>query len=367
MAEKSEISEASTKQLTQISKKIAYLKNKLLISTATLTPINYAEEMEKFFQSDSYNPVFNYNTPLPKSYQKQIDELKKSVEKLHLPDDLDQHMDDVLIGLEQMEKTKKSVGTEDFAVNAAELFDWGKDRLDLILSQTPKVRFSLHTKHELEDAYEIKNRFENVLQSYGIEDFPVIIDDFATHIISITHRGIKVGSRVKRYRCNVDRLIVHEIESHALQIININNQPTPLPFLSKYSNMNLYAEGLAVYNEIATRKITPEAFDLYYNRIRAVRLLHKSFREIFEALTKYIPPRKAYVITYRVKRGTSHTKEAGGFPKDASYLLGYHEIENLVSDGFSKKLLYATKSPVLTNLLSKYNLIDTKNLITPRI
>jgi len=75
---------------------------------------------------------------------------------------------------------------------------------------------------------------------------------------------------------------------------------------------------------------------------------------------------RAYIMTYRVKRGLRETKEAGGFPKDASYLLGFHEIETLVNEGFSKRQLYITKSPVLTSLLLKYELVDDKNIITPR-
>lgn len=365
MNEGSHISPATIEKLIQLSKRIAYLKNNFLVSTATLTPVNYLEEMERFFKSDSYNPVFKYNNAKLKSHTGQLDEIKQSIGKLTLPDDLGIFLEEMVLGLLHMEKTRNSVGTPEFSTLSHELFDWGSDRLDLLLANTPKVHFSLHTEHELQNAAQIKERFEEVLKSYNITDFPVIIDNFSTHIISITSRGIKIGSKVKRFRCNVDRLIVHEIESHALQIINIKNSPNSLPLLTKYANMNLYTEGLAVYNEVVTRKITPEAFDLYFNRIRAVHMLHKSFREIFEALTKYVPPRKAYVITYRVKRGTTHTKEPGGFPKDASYLLGYHEVENLVSEGFPQHLLYATKSPVLTSLLNKYNLLDTTSLITP--
>lgn len=366
MDEESLISQEEKEKLTLIATRISKLRNKLLIVTSNLTPINYMEEMDKFFESDTYNPQYIYRPIELPDITQELDEIRSELSQLTIPDDLCDHIEGVLHDLQAMERAKKSIGTEDFAENANALFDWGKDRLDMLLANTPKVKFALNTKHKLQNAQDIKERFEKVLESYNITNLPVLIDDFSTHIISITSKSIKIGSKVQRYQCNVDRLVVHEIESHALQIINVLNNTTRLPDLTKYSNMNLYAEGLAVYNEITTRKITPEAFDLYYNRIRAVHLLDKSFRDIFEALAKYVPMSNAYVITYRVKRGTADTSQPGGFPKDAAYLLGYHEIDNLVRDGFSQRLLYATKSPVLTSLLRKYDLLDTSNIITPR-
>lgn len=360
------ISDKDKTKLIKIAKRISLLRRRFLIDTATLTPLNHLEEMEKFMKSDTYNPMFRYRPIELPNITEDKAEILMQLKKLQVPDDIKIHVEGVIGDLTAMEIAKKSVGKKDFGENANALFNWGRDRLDLLLANTPKVQFALYSDHILQDAGIIKERFEKVLAQYGITDLPVVIDSFSTHIISITSKGIKIGSKVKRYKCNVDRLIVHEIETHALQIINVKRNANRLPDITKYSNMNLYAEGLAVYNEISTRRITPEAFDMYYNRIRAVHLLDKSFREIFIALSKYLPLKKAYVVTYRVKRGMARTEEAGGFPKDAAYLLGYHEIDNLVADGFPKRLLYATKSPVLTSLLQKYNLLDTDNIIVPR-
>lgn len=60
------------------------------------------------------------------------------------------------------------------------------------------------------------------------------------------------------------------------------------------------------------------------------------------------------------------TAQPGGFPKDASYLLGYHEVENLVLENYPKKLLYATKSPILSLLLHKHGLLDLDNVLIPK-
>jgi len=361
-----QISEKTKQNLLTIAERISVIKNKLMLSSSSLTPVNYAEEMDKFMHSDTYNPHYTYRDPIYNDYEDEYSQIRQEIKKLQLPVDLNEHLEDIIRESETMYKAKISIGTSEFATNVSQLFNWGKDRLDLLLSNTPKVQFQLHNAHRLQDASKIRSRFLDVLASYNITDLPIVIDDFSAHIISITPSAIKIGNKVLRYECNVDRLIVHEIESHALQIVNVKRNANQLTDLTKYANKDLYSEGLAVYNEITTRSITPEAYQTYYNRIHAVRLLHKSFREIFETLGKDLPLHKAFITTYRVKRGMGETKEPGGFPKDAAYLLGYHEIESLISDGFSKKLLYATKSPVLTTLLNKYGLIDTKNLITPK-
>ena len=210
-------------------------------------------------------------------------------------------------------------------------------------------------------------RFEKALARYSIKSFQINVNDFAPHMINVGYNIINIGSEIKRFECNVDRLVVHEIESHVLQTQNTKNSHTALAEFTKYGNQNLYGEGLAIYNEITTRKITPSAFEMYYYRIKAVRNLHKSFSEIYELLLENLNPQRAFIMTYRVKRGMRDTSQPGGFPKDAAYLLGYHEIENLIGEKYPRKLLYATRSPILSTILDKYGLIDTKKVITPRI
>lgn len=354
------------RNLEQISYEIIEIRKKLKIGTSSLTPLNYAEEMEKFFKSKIYNPKYIYQKKDFYDYSKKIDEIKKRIEKIDLPMDLCEHLQDVMEDLRQVYFTKSSIGTEDFSTNAHNLFDWGKDRLDILLSKTPNVHFKIYEKHTMLNAEQIKKSFEKALKKYNLLDYTVKINSQATHIICAGFKSIEIGSNVKRFECNVDRLIVHEIESHILQTQNTKDRKTPIAELTKYGNQNLYCEGLAVYNEITTRKITPTAFEMYYFRIKAVRFLHKGFREIYNLLRENLSPTRAFVMTYRVKRGLSDTSKSGGFPKDACYLLGFHEIENLINEGFSKKHLYLTKSPVLSTLLLKYGIIDNKKILTPK-
>ncbi len=353
-------------KLETIAKEIITIKKTLRLGNTSLTPLNYAEEKEKFFADPSYNPQFVYRTQDLPDFASEIDDYKLRVDALEIPGDLKQHVLEFLDDQIELYKTKLSVGQEEFSENVHNLFDWGTDRLDLLLTNTPNVEFKLHIKHELKNAEDIKKRFEKTLARYNIDSFKINVNDFAPHMINVGYNLINIGSEIKRFECNVDRLVVHEIESHVLQTENTKNSHTALAEFTKYGNQNLYGEGLAIYNEITTRKITPSAFEMYYYRIKAVRNLHKSFSEIYELLLENLNPQRAFIMTYRVKRGMTDTSRPGGFPKDACYLLGYHEIENLRAEKYPRKLLYATKSPILSTILDKYGLIDTKKILVPR-
>lgn len=364
--EESVISEKTKEQLEEIAKQVKTLKRALHIGTASLTPINYKEEMEKFFSSKTYNPKYVYNKKEFPDIPKTIDDFKTRLDKLEIPEELKEHFLQFLDDQTTLFLTKNTIGSNEFSEHAHRLFDWGTDRLDLLLANTPNVEFTMHIKHSMQDAEKIKTRFEKVLKRYDIPGFDVTLDNFSPHIINVGRDTINIGSEIRRFECNVDRLVVHEIESHVLQAENIKNSNTALVEFSKYGNQHLYSEGLAVYNEVITRKITPSAYEMYYFRIKAVRLLHKGFREIYETLLENLTPQRAFVMTYRVKRGLADTSAPGGFPKDASYLLGLHEIEKLVAENFSKKLLYATRSPILSSMLSKYGLLTTERVLTPK-
>ena len=364
--EESVIQEKVKQQLEEIAKKFLEIKKSLHIGTESLTPLNYKEELEKFFNSSTYNPQYIYKKREFKDIPKIIDGFKSEIDTLLLPDELKEYVLEFLDDQKNLFLTKSSIGTDKFSDNAHKLFDWGTDRLDLLLTNTPKVEFTMHITHRMQNAGKIKERFEMVLNKYSINGFDVNIDAFSPHIINVGRQSVNIGCDIKRFECNVDRLVIHEIESHVLQAENARRGSSILSELSKYGNQHLYGEGLAVYNEVMTRKITPSAFEMYFSRIKAVRLLHKSFREIFDSLSETLTPQRAFVMTYRVKRGLSDTSAPGGFPKDASYLLGFHEVENLVAEKFPKKLLYATRSPILSSLLSKYGLLNTENVLTPK-
>ena len=94
-------------------------------------------------------------------------------------------------------------------------------------------------------------------------------------------------------------------------------------------------------------------------------MLKKSFREIFEEIAKHIPPKHAYIITYRVKRGMEDTSLPGGFPKDAAYILGFYKIKSALEKYKDSKLYYKTKVSSLYFLLEKAGYLKKTKLMFP--
>ena len=253
-----------------------------------------------------------------------------------------------------------------FAQAADALFDWNIIDADPLMQMFENYNFNETHDPKLYDCDMIKESLEDTLfRRYQVEDYTVSIDTFAHNIIRAGSKKVSVGCRIKRTRGNVERLIVHEIESHVLQTLNIKKSNNPLLELSKYNDMNLYSEGLAVYNEVMTQTLTQTSLETYYYRLKAVSMLGLSFRSIFNYLSQHLPSDKAYLITYRIKRGMGDTSLPGGFPKDAAYFQGFKVVHEYLKKGGRLKDMYYTKTPQLTQLLNKYGLLPDKPYYLP--
>ena len=185
-------------KLEILAKEIIGIKKTLRLGNTSLTPLNYSEEMAKFFANPSYNPQYIYKSQNLPDFAKEIDDYKLRVEKLSIPEDLKQHILEFLDDQKDLYKTKMSIGEEMFSENVHKLFDWGTDRLDLLLTNTPNVEFKLHIKHKLKNAQDIKKRFEKALARYSIDSFQINVNDFAPHMINVGYNIINIGSEIKR-------------------------------------------------------------------------------------------------------------------------------------------------------------------------
>ncbi len=361
------ISEEDKNSLDDIAYKAVQIKKALSLGTTALTPLNYNEEREKFFTSSTYNPHFIYQTGDHRLFRDELNELLSQTDLLTLPSDFKFYLQDYLINLHILNITLRSVGTSTFAQAAHALFDWNIIDADSLMKLFSDYPFNDQQKPKLYNAEMIKEEFEHVLfDTYGISDFNIHIDTFCHNIIRAGYKKVTIGSGIRRSKGNVDRLIVHEIESHVLQTYNMKQTKNPLLELSKYNDAILYSEGLAVYNEVMTQTLTRSSLETYYFRLKAVSMLHKSFREIYTYLAKSLPSDKAYLITYRVKRGMGDTALPGGFPKDAGYMQGFKKVHEYMKKGGSLQEMYYTKTPELTSLLRSYNLLPEKLCLVPR-
>lgn len=352
-------------ELKKIANKSIKIKNALLIYSPILTPKNLAKETERFFKSPTYNPQFEYGES-PNINDHDIDELERRTESLDLPSELFYYLIDDLNNLRLLYHTRRSVGKSTFPIYSKLFFDWNIVSPESIVNGVSKPNFQNENKGALRDAVDIKNQLQETIdKKYNIPYYRVRINSFPKNIIFVKSNIIFIGSGIKRFQNNVDRLIVHEVESHLIQNYNMKNIRNPLLKLTRLSTSELYAEGLAVYNEIKSNTITQKAFDNYYFRLKAVNNLSLSFREIYEMLvTDGLDTKHAFYITFRVKRGMTDTSKPGGFPKDAAYLLGYKAVLDFLKND-KEDTMYYSKDPNLTKLLIKYELIKKRDVLLP--
>lgn len=340
---------------------------KLILNTRALTPVNYHKEMERFLSSKRYNPRFEYKTPYISNIKRKIHDLAKRLSHLDLPPELTAYLESYIHHLLLAARTRNAVGTDRFGSLAKSMYNYEKIDTDKLLSLLPPLTFANTKGARVLTAKAMQDLFQNYITNHPhIQDAAITIDEFNDHTIRVGHKRLTIGAAVRRNMRNVERLIVHEIESHMLQRQNLIQLGNPLLELRKIHERELFAEGMAVYNEEKSGTMTEKTFEMYIIRHRAVTMIDKSFREIFDYLSTFVPTHKAFVTTYRVKRGMHRTEKPGGFPKDASYLLGFHEVTDYVLRGGKLDMLYLSPVPDLGQLLLKYDLLPTTGFVTPR-
>lgn len=352
--------------LTILIKKCLAFHSQLMIDTKVLTPTNLVKERVKFFQSKTYNPQFEYQKPPLAVSEDEVENLLGELGQLNLPKDLRSFYETALEQLKTQRKTLEAVGTPNFASFSSRLFTINHFATNLYLDLVPQVEFNTKTGHQLLDAEKIKHRFEEVIKEYAFEDVEVFLDDFNPFTVRVGSKRLLVGSGIRRYANNVDRLVTHEIESHIIRRKSLLQMNNILHRFAPFDQAILFSEGLAVYNEITQKKITRSAMNTYLQRLQAVNKLDLSFRGIYNYLINFISPQMAFVMTYRVKRGMTDTSLPGGYEKDAYYLMGYFEVKDFVDKGGDLRSLYRFAVPKLETLLKKYNLTSDSKPILPK-
>lgn len=360
-------SEKDKKVIYTFAQKCLRLRNACMLDTAVLTPLNFTEEKIKFMQSKTYNPRFCYKKISVRKSVKEIALLREQLTMMQLPDDLALYFFEYLNNLELLSKTVKSIGSDRFPRLTKKLFHMSVSNAYAVLKELPKIDFQEEQKNKLHSAEQIANIFQEYMQTYHeLYNYKIYLDSFNDHTIRVGEKKLVIGSRVKRTASNVNRLIVHEIESHILQRHNTKIGKNPLVKLICEGEHDMLSEGLAVFNEVYTKTITHKAYATYFYRLKAVEMLNSSFREIYTYLTDFVTPHQSFIITARVKRGMHDTAQPGGFPKDAAYLLGYDKINKYVAKGGNLPFLYIVRNPEYGKLLAKYNLLTTADYVLPK-
>jgi hypothetical protein len=346
-----------------------------------LTPENYDQEKEKFFDSDTYNPQFQY-PDIDLSETIQI--LKDLVSYDHvegIPLKLSSYIRRVVKSKYSSAKLIESIGndskfiayttkkyyvpTDNYAKKSTRILRGLVKRFNLT-----EIDKSNERQYKAEEVVEIFKEFLSIV-GVPIADRPIFKnneeyydylkngtseDKWFVGFTKTQSSRTKVGSKFRTIyvgrnstfgRSKVLKLLIHEIGTHVLRSVNGFNTGYEIfgkPTISSY----LYTEeGLAAYNEMKYGLLTRKTLNRYALLNYGVYLAHKyhyTFRQLYNLNLGFKPPSTAFNLAYQVKRGLTDTANSGGYTKDAVYLKGFLLTrKRIMKDPLNYERMYAGK------------------------
>ncbi|MDD3474667.1 MAG: DUF1704 domain-containing protein [Candidatus Dojkabacteria bacterium] len=345
------------------------------------TPINLKEEKKKFFESDNYDPYFEYKVVSNKN-----DQIFKELSNLQSISDVDPRISDFYLQLIEDKKLASdlmhNVGNNELITelslkkyknptsqlfrNSARVLRGKLDKYSVINSK--KINRGKMLNYE-----QIEKVFNIVFDNLGLDGWSIAPSK------NISKNGIKVGIKRKQILVDQDitksefklkKTLIHEVGTHVLRSVNGFN--TGFPALGN-ANLSSYLdieEGLATWNEESMGYLTDTWLKKKAGMVWAIYLGEKlSFRELYNALSGTFLKYSAWDIAYRVKRGLGDTSYPGIYAKDLVYFRGFRKVKKaLASDINMYEKLYAGKIDLTRakwvdeGLIPKPKIVPTKEL-----
>ena len=340
------------RQVTDIDREVKLLYH--------LTPVNLAEEKEKFLKDPNYNPQFVYPDLKFESYA-----LRERLKTVELDDSIlgrlyDRKKYEILDKIDLIEK----IGSEGFTKASIKLF--GAPTLPLVEIAQPLVNDGPLDEEEKEDkdltAAQVAKEFEAVFEKYDLSNWRVKLKpNMVANAVAGKQNTLFVKEDARFSSRDVKALIAHEIETHILTAENGKLQPYQL--LSRgMANYLITQEGLALYNAeraVGVRRRTALSV------MACKRALENSFSDVFDYLKSAgVSMERAFQVAMKMKRGLEDTGQPGGFTKDIIYLKGREEVKTFLQKGGEMKDLYRGKFDLgeLDLILQVPNLREAKYL-----
>ena len=318
------------------------------------TPTNLEKEKSKFFNSDVYNPQFEYRIVKNKN-----DRILKELSSIEKISDVDPRISEFYVALIG-EKGRASdlmhavgnnelvteISIERYRFPSTILFE---NEAKVLKGYTKNYTLVEYPKNQrMLDFDEIVKVFNGVFSELGLKEWSV------NESINITKKGEKIGVKNKEILMSKDitrtpfklrKTIVHEVGTHVLRAHN--GERTSFEALSK-PNLSSYLdieEGLAIWNEMNMGVLTKRWLR---NRAALVWAIYlgrdMSFRELYNVVLGVLPKKTAFDTVYRVKRGLGDTSYPGIYAKDSVYYRGLRRVmRKLEKEPRLYKELYAGK------------------------
>ena len=304
------------------------------------TPVNFAEERTKFFESvkknQSYNPSFQYADKLD---VKDFEKIKKSLEKEKGEDAIINEFLKVQLDVTDMMIAWKENDYQNISILSGKLFG---SINEFNLQSSIKVYKSLRIlRQHAEDIYsdkQIRASFLEELKKRNLEGWIIEYNDASGGNVSIyeTEKKVVIRTGATETRLSLECVLSHELDGHAMQAFNaMENKRYNKWFLSYLGTERQY-EGYATFIEINNLSIAHIRSEIEYflGLMIATALANRlSFYQTYKEIYKLCGDKDfSFLAAYKAKRGFQDTAQAGCFQKENSYLLGAIEIVKLVEE-----------------------------------
>ena len=302
---------------------------RIITDLSLFTPLNLQEEKEKVLADASHTPRFTY-----KQRDFSIDEYRKELESfLQEPQDEDQRISDLVH--ERVRELMLWLDMHQAKDNAA------FTHASSLLYGTPIPRVLQAAKKDIDEAdaktpaertltaQDIRPRFEKALADMGLSWPVVITGGLVGRMHLIKGKELRINKNARFNDLDVEKLIVHEIRTHAKRYVNGLQQDNRI-FAIGTAHFLETEEGLATLNEEKANVLTPRVKKNLAARAVAVDMaLRKPFNDVYRYLALKVPKEKAFEIALNVKRGLPDQSRPGAFTKAAIYYSGYQKVKTL--------------------------------------
>jgi uncharacterized protein (TIGR02421 family) len=304
-----------------------------------LNPTNLQDEAREFFSSRNYEPKFRY-----KAFTR-ADALRTRLSAINVAEKnpLGQLFRDVKESLLNSVTMIENIGNEGFT----DTLLYGTPSKELVrksyslIEKTP--REPIPTKPYA--ATYMKAAIEKALLQYNFTGWKITIKPAVARVaVSPSKRTIVIRDTAKFSSIGVNCILAHEIGVHVLRAMNGYRQHYEIFGTDAIPGYLQTEEGLAALHEKKAGCLTNNRLRRFAGRVIAVSMAMKcGFRDVFNELTKFFPPKEAFEMTVRVKRGLKDTSQAGGFIKDHVYFEGKLALEDFIAKGNDLTPVYAGK------------------------
>ncbi len=309
---------------------------KQLDLSADYLPINMQQEKARFLnayrEGGVYHPVFQYAEKNDVQFLEKLDDFRKQFDSFKgwplLPfyqryfNDLKEHIE--FFSDKSKQDFPEWLSRHYEAPTAAELRN-AQETLEVPEAKEEGVE-------EKMDAVAAKSILESVLEISKINGWEVLVTEMVARMaVNSLQKLVKIKQDASFSLAEVNRLVVHEIETHVYRFENGSQQVYGM-FAYGFPDYLETEEGLAINNELKAGCLSQEDLKKYALRfLLADRCLTSGFYDMFAFCLPYKNNNfdEAFNMVLRFKRGLEDTSVAGGTIKDLVYYRGYKNVSTL--------------------------------------